>query len=126
MNRRGFSLIEVIIALVILAIISLSLGRFVGSFLHTVGVSSVKTVATAAAQEQIELVRATPAYTSLVAAFNNNTVTGFPGYPNMTRLTRVTRTTGATPRRDYTTITVTVTEPSMTTPVNVTAVVAAP
>ena len=126
MNRRGFSLIEVLIALVILAVISLSLGRFVGSFLHTVGVSSARTVSTAVAQEQVEQIRANPAYTTLVATYNNNSVTGFPGYPRMNRLTRVTRTTGNTPRRDYTTVTVTVSEPTMGLPVNLTVVVAAP
>lgn len=126
MNRRGFTLVEVLVALVILSVVALGLGRFVGSFLHTVGTSNAKTVATAVAREQAELIQANTVYTSLVGTYNNNTVTGFPGYPSMTRTTRVVRTTGNSPRRDYTTITVTVSEPTMGPPVNITIVVAAP
>ena len=44
----------------------------------------------------------------------------------MTRTTTVVRTTGNAPKRDYTTVTVTVTETTLGTPVNLTAVVAAP
>lgn len=125
-NRRGFTLIEVLIAMIILTIVSVGLAKFVATFLHTVGTSTAKTVATAVAQEQLELIRADPDYTSLVANYNGNTTVGFPGYPSMTRTTRVVRTTGSNPRRDYTKVTVQVTEPTMGTPVNVTIVVAAP
>ncbi len=129
MNRKGFTLIETLVAMVILTVVALSLGRFVGHFLHAVGTSTVRTVGTAVATEQIELVRArntTAAYPTLVATFNNVTTTGFPGYPSMQRRTRVVRTQTNTPRADYTTITVTVTEPTMGQPINLTVVVAAP
>ena len=129
MNRRGFTLIEVMVALIILTIVSLSLGKFVASFSHAVGTSTIRTIAIDVATEQLELVRgnANPtAYPTLVATFNGNVVTGFPSYPRMTRTTTVVRTTGTNPRRDYTTITVTVTEATLGTPVNLTAVVAAP
>jgi len=129
MNRKGFTLIETLVAMVILTVVALSLGRFVGHFLHAVGTSTVRTIGTAVATEQIELVRArntAAAYPTLVSTFNNVTTTGFPGYPNMQRRTRVVRTQTNTPRADYTTITVTVTEPTMGTPINLTVVVAAP
>lgn len=125
-NRKGFTLIEVLISMVILTIVSVGLAKFVATFLHTVGTSTTKTVATAVAQEQLEVIRANVSYTALVATYNGNTVIGFPGYPRMTRTTRVVRTTGAVPRRDYTTITVQVSELTMGTPINVTIVVAAP
>jgi prepilin-type N-terminal cleavage/methylation domain-containing protein len=125
-DKRGFTLIEILIAMVILTIVSVGLGKFVATFLHTVGTSTAKTVATAVAQEQLELIRADPSYTTLVATYNGQTTVGFPGYASMTRTTRVVRTTGATPRRDYTKVTVAVSEPTMGTPVNVTIVVAAP
>jgi prepilin-type N-terminal cleavage/methylation domain-containing protein len=125
-DRRGFTLIEVMIALVILTIVSVCLGKFVGSFLHAVGTSTTKTVATAVAQEQLEIIRADPNYANLVATYHGQTTVGFPGYAAMSRTTRVVRTTGNAPRRDYTTITVTVSEPTMGTPINVTVVVAAP
>jgi prepilin-type N-terminal cleavage/methylation domain-containing protein len=126
MNKRGFTLIEIMIALVILTIVSVSLGKFVAVFLHTVGTSTAKTVATEVAQEELELIRADPSYTTLVATYNGVSQTGFPGYASMNRSVRVVRTTGNAPRRDYTKVTVTVTEPTMGTPVAVTIVVAAP
>lgn len=125
-NRRGFTLIEVLIAMIILTIVSVGVAKFVATFLHTVGTTTTKTVATAVAQEYVETIRADPSYTTLVATYNGNNVTGFPGYASMNRVTRVVRTTGNAPPRDYTTITVTVSEPTMGTPINVTIVIAAP
>lgn len=126
-NRRGFTLIEVLIALVILSIVVLGLGRFVGSFLHVVGTSTVKTVATEVANERINIIQTDPTY-PLPAAWAGTTV-GFPGYPNMRRVTVLQRNTGG--NRDYTIITVRVTEPTLTgglgpDTVNVTSTVARP
>lgn len=129
MNRRGFTLIEVIVALVILTIVAMSLGRFVANFSHAVSTSTVRTVAVAVAQEQVDsiLAAATPnVYPSLATLFDGNGSTGFPGYPAMTRSTRVVRRTASTPRQDYTVITVTVTEPTMGNPVSLTNAIAAP
>ncbi|HXI20310.1 MAG TPA: type II secretion system protein [Gemmatimonadales bacterium] len=129
MNRRGFSLIEVMIALVILTVVALSLGRFVGNFSHAVATSTVRTTAVAVAQERIDSIRAaaSPAvYPSLMPLFNDEFVTGFPGYPSMRRMTAVVRHTGTNPTRDYTVITVTVAEPTMGPAIALTTVVAAP
>lgn len=129
MNRRGFTLIEVIVALVILTIVAMSLGRFVANFSHAVSTSTVRTVAVAVAQERVDsiLAAATPVmYDSLPILFDGTGATGFPGYAAMTRNTRVVRRTGSNPPRDYTVITVTVTEPTMGTPVSLTNAVAAP
>ncbi len=126
MNRRGFTLIEIMIAVAILTIVSVGLGKFVATFLHTVGTSTAKTVATEVAQEELEIIRAQPSYTTLVATYNGLSQTGFPGYASMNRSVRVVRTIGVAPRRDYTKVTVTVSEPTMGIPVAVTIVVAAP
>ena len=131
MDRRGFTVIEIAISLVILSVVILGLARFAGEFLHAVGTSTTRTVAASVARERLEEVRADPTY-PLPAAWAGTAI-GFPDYPNMTRLTRVTRVTGAAPVRDYTIVSVKVTEPTMTRPgtavrdtVNVTAVVARP
>jgi type II secretion system protein I len=130
MRRNGFTLIEILVALVIVGSVALSLTKVMGQFMHTVGTTTSRTVATAVAEESIETIRATPdaavVYNTIVSTYNGNMTTGFPGYPNMVRTIRAVRTIAASPRADYTTATVTVTEPTMGSPVTLTIVVAAP
>jgi prepilin-type N-terminal cleavage/methylation domain-containing protein len=125
MERRGFTLIEVMLAVVILTTVLISVARYTGQFLHTVSTSTVRTVAAEVARERISLIDMDPSYTTLAAVWAG-TQTGFPGYPNMTRVTTVSRVTGAVPPRDYTVITVRVTEPTMGQAIDVTTVVAQP
>jgi prepilin-type N-terminal cleavage/methylation domain-containing protein len=125
MDRRGFSLIEVMLAVTILAIVLVSVARYNGQFLHTVSISTVRTVAAEVARERISLVDMDPSYTTLAATWAG-TQTGFPGYPRMTRVTTVSRITGNVPPRDYTVVTVRVSEPTMGPAIDVTTVVAQP
>jgi prepilin-type N-terminal cleavage/methylation domain-containing protein len=125
MNRRGFTLIEVMLAVVLLGIVVVSLARYTGQFLHTVSTSTVRTVAAEVAREQISLVDQDPSYTTLAATWGG-TRTGFPNYPRMQRVTTVSRITGAVPPRDYTVVTVRVTEPTMGQAIDATTVVAQP
>jgi prepilin-type N-terminal cleavage/methylation domain-containing protein len=125
MNRRGFSLIEVMLAVVILAVVLVSLARYTGQFLHTVSTSSARTVAAEVARERISLVDQDPSYTTLAATWAG-TQTGFHGYPMMQRVTTVSRITGNAPPRDYTVVTVRVSEPTMGQAIDVTTVVAQP
>jgi prepilin-type N-terminal cleavage/methylation domain-containing protein len=123
--RRGFTLIELMLAIVILTIVLTGIARYTGQFLHAVTTSTTRTTAAQVATEHIELVKADPSYTTLAASWDG-TQNGFPGYPNMTRVTTVSRVTGTAPPRDYTIITVRVAEPTMGAPVNVTTVVGRP
>jgi prepilin-type N-terminal cleavage/methylation domain-containing protein len=125
MERRGFTLIEVMLAVVLLSIVLVSVARYTGQFLHTVSISTVRTVAADVARERIGLVDMDPSYTTLAATWAG-TETGFPGYPSMTRVTTVSRVTGNNPPRDYTIVTVRVTEPTMGQAIDVTTVVAQP
>jgi prepilin-type N-terminal cleavage/methylation domain-containing protein len=125
MERRGFTLIEVMLAVVILGIVLVSLARYNSQFLHTVSTSSVRTVAADVARERISLVDMDPSYTTLGATWAA-TETGFPGYPQMTRITTVSRITGVNPPRDYTVVTVRVSEPTMGQAIDVSTVVAQP
>lgn len=125
MNRRGFTLIEVMLAVVMLGIVLVSLARYTGQFLHTVSTSTVRTVAAEVARERISLVDQDPSYTTLAATWAG-TQTGFPNYPRMQRVTTVSRITGNAPPRDYTVVTVRVTEPTMGQAIDVTTVVAQP
>jgi prepilin-type N-terminal cleavage/methylation domain-containing protein len=123
MGRRGFTLIEVMMATVILAIVLMSTGRFSARFIHSLAMSQATTTAAEIATEQIEMISTDPSYTTLSARWAGTT-NGFPGYPRMARQTVVQRITSTTPPRDYTVVTVVVTEPTMTTPVRLTTVVA--
>ena len=125
MGRRGFTLIEVVLATVILGIVLLGTGRFTARFLHTVSVSTTATVASEVATERMEMITTDPSYPTLAARWAGTT-TGFPGYPAMQRTTTVQRITGNTPPRDYTVVTVRVTEPTLATPVRMTTIVGQP
>lgn len=128
MQRRGFTLVETVVALTILAIVFTALARFMGGFVSDVRRSEVKTVATEVASEQMQMVRSWGDYFSLDRF--QGTLTGFAsrGYPNMKRVTRVVRqqrTTGAI-QWDRTTITVQVTDPGMRDTVALTYLVGKP
>ena len=125
MRRHGFTLIELMLAIVILTIVLTGVARYTAQFMHAVSTSTTRTAAAQVATERIELVKADPSYLSLGTIWNQSQ-TGFPGYPSMTRITTVSRITGNAPQRDYTVVTVRVTEPTMSSPVNVTTVVGRP
>ena len=122
-RRSGFTLVEMLLAIVILAIILGSVARYTSQYLHTITTSTTPTAASEVARERIGLVDMDPSYTTLAAAWAGTEI-GFPGYPGMTRVTTVSRVTGNAPPSDYTIITVRVTEPTMGAPINVTTVVA--
>ena len=125
MRRHGFTLVEMLLSIVILAIILAGVARYTGQYLHTVTISTTRTAAAEVARERIGLVDMDPSYTTLGATWAGSQ-TGFPGYPGMTRVTSVSRITGNNPRRDYTIVTVRVMEPTMGAPLDVTTVVASP
>jgi prepilin-type N-terminal cleavage/methylation domain-containing protein len=125
MDRRGFTLIEVMLATVILGVVLLSTGQFTARFIHAVAISQVSTVAAEVATEQIEMITTDPSYPTLSARWAGTTV-GFPGYPRMSRQTTVQRITGNAPPRDYTVVTVLVTEPTLLTSIRLTTMVGQP
>ncbi len=128
-GRTGFTLIELLIAIVILVVVATGVARFSANFSHAIGDSALRVVATGIAEQRLELIRADPRYTELVAVYGTGAgadTTGFPDYPRMHRTTTVVRDQSGSPARDRTTITVQVTDPAMKDTVAVTAVVAAP
>jgi prepilin-type N-terminal cleavage/methylation domain-containing protein len=125
MRRDGFTLVEMLLSIVVLAIILASVARYTGQYLHTVSTSTTRTAAAEVARERIGLVDMDPSYTTLAAAWAGTEI-GFPGYPGMRRITTVSRITGNAPQRDYTIVTVRVLEPTMGAPIDVTTVVASP
>lgn len=129
MNRRGISLMETMIAMVMLVIIVSTFGRYMAQFQQGTTRATAVTVAAAVAKERLELVRADPRYGTLTTLYGSGTgadTTGFPGYATMRRLTTLTRDQSGTPARDRTTVTVRVTWPGMPDTVRLTTVKARP
>jgi len=116
------TLVEVIVALVILAGAMLALARFIGTFSRTVNDSAVKAEATQLAADRLEAVKALPRYADLDTIAR--TETSISGHGNFTRQTVVRRVGGGSgDDEDYKIITVIVTAPALRVPVKRTTVV---
>jgi prepilin-type N-terminal cleavage/methylation domain-containing protein len=128
-HRRGFTIIEILVAIVILAILATGVARFSAVFSKALSNSSVRVVASGVATDRLQVIRTDPRYSSLVALYNSGAgadTTGFPDYPNMHRLSYVVRDQSGSPARDRTTITVKVMDPSMPDTIAVTSIIASP
>lgn len=121
------TLVEVMMALVILAVVLVGMGRFAFNFSRTERQAEARTIAVSLADQRLSLIRATPNYSGMIANFAGTeaTIAGFPGY---SRTTTIVHTGGPRPTytNDYMTITVTVASPALSAPVSETVVVAAP
>lgn len=120
--RRGMTLIEVMIALVILTGALLGMGRFITSFSHASSDGSMSSTASDLTLDRLEQIKAYGVYVNIAATFAG-TQAVIPGYPNFVRITQVLRTN--TTSTDYTAVTVTVSNPSMLKTVKKTTIIAA-
>jgi len=119
-RRSGMTLIEVMIALVILTGALLGMGKFITSFSHATSDGALSSVASDLVLDRLETIKGSTSYAGLDAyAGTESAITGFTGY---TRVTQVTRTLDAT--EDYKAITVTVSNPGLNTPVKKSTIIA--
>lgn len=128
-NQRGFTIIEILVAIVILAVLAVGVARFSAAFAKALTNSSVRVVAAGVALDRVQLIRADPSYANLVSEYNGGAgadTTGFPDFPRMHRLTYVVRDQSGSPARDRTVVTVQVIDPGMPDTVAVTSVIAKP
>jgi prepilin-type N-terminal cleavage/methylation domain-containing protein len=125
--RRGVTLIEIMISVVLLSVVLLGMGRYMVDFSRTVRRSEARTIAVALAAARISEIRSSPNYSGLETNYvgNEATIDGFPGY---TRSTTITHTGGPRPTytNDYKVVTVVVNSPRLTAAVAKTIIVAAP
>ncbi len=131
MNRKGFTLIEVLIAMVLLTLAVVSLGQFMGKYQKATAGATLLSTMTSIAKERLELVRGDPRYTTMTTRYGSGAsadTTGFPGYSMIKRRTYVSRDQTGSPARDRTTVTVRVftTTPISKDTVSLTAVIAKP
>jgi prepilin-type N-terminal cleavage/methylation domain-containing protein len=125
--RRGMTLVEVMIAIVILSGAMIGLAKFGGQFEHTSATAGDLALASDLATLRIEQIKAYRVYTSIAATYNNVTETfpGDPSYNGFTRKTAAVRCAGCpTSTNDYVTVTVTVTGRSLATPMAKTTIIA--
>lgn len=125
MRERGFTLLEVMVALVILAIAILGIAQTTASMVHTVAVSSREQAAVQLVEDRIELIRVDPNYAGLDSTYAK-TENSFATLPGFTRTTTVTQVGGSGQTNDYKMITVKVTGPGLSAAVSRTITVAAP
>ena len=126
-DRRGLTLIEVIVSMVILTGVLLGMASFAVRFMRATTTSDTRTIAVNLAEQRIAEVRSSPNYSGLEANYAGTeaAIAGFTGY---TRVTTIVRTGGPRPTytNDYKTVTVSVTGPGLTQPIKKTVVVAVP
>ena len=122
-SETGFTLIEVMIAMVILTIAALSLMQMTSKMIRSVTDDRVRTLAAASVDARIATVRSWPTYSTLDAQYAgteaNTPVTG------LSRLTTIVRTGGLGQPNDFKRITVTVSGTGLSTPVTRTITMAA-
>jgi prepilin-type N-terminal cleavage/methylation domain-containing protein len=124
-RRDGMTLIEVIIATVILGGALMSLAGFVAKFAHTVSDADIRGIAAELAADRIETVKAATQYMSIDSLYARTEGRGtISGYPKFTRQTLVQRVGGGpTDLVDYRIVTVIVTAPPLRTPVKKTTII---
>jgi prepilin-type N-terminal cleavage/methylation domain-containing protein len=128
MARRGMTLIEVILAVVILSGAMLGLSRFLSSFQHTTSDSTMQYLASDLATQRVEEIKAYTVYSTLVATYNGvaETFASNPVYAGFTRTTSAVQCAGCPDGvNDYITVTVTITGNNLTAPKTKTSVIAA-
>jgi Tfp pilus assembly protein PilV len=118
--RVGMTLVEVMIAFVILTGALLGMGRFISSFSHSAADGALNSTASDLVLDRLEMIKASSPYTSL--STYAVTESSIPGFANYTRVTQVLRTNTA--QSDFTAVTVTVSNPSMKNSVKKTTIIA--
>jgi prepilin-type N-terminal cleavage/methylation domain-containing protein len=123
--RRGMTLVEVMIALVLMTSVMLGMGAFMAKYGHAVGTSSAKASARELVAERLEYVKGATQYPSIETTYGG-VETSIAGYPGFTRRTLVMRVGGKpSDKFDHKVITVIVNGPGLDKPVKKTSVISA-
>lgn len=122
-NQRGFTLIEVVVALTILLVVMVGLITMTGKTANIAAISDRQEAATQLVNDRLDQIRVDPNYTTLDSIYAT-TESSFPTLPGFTRVTTIIRTTSSS--NDFKRITVSVTGPGLSAAVARTVTVAAP
>jgi len=124
-TQRGFTLIEVMVAVVILSVVLLGTAQLTTGMVHTAATSGRQDAAIELAQSRVARIQADPNYATLEKMYVATEI-GFPSLPGFSRHTDVVHYGGVGQPNDYKKITVTVSGPGLLAPVSRTVTVAAP
>lgn len=125
-TRNGFTLVEVIVALVILSTAVLGLAGSAGSLAVSAAAAELRALALEGVEDRLARVRLDPRYGGLDSLYAGTDLDLF-GIQGMTRTTTVQHVQSGTPTHlDFKRVTVTVTGPMVTPPISRRIVVAAP
>lgn len=122
-DRKGMSLVEVLVALAIFAGSLLSMGAFAGRLAHAVAEGSARTTAVELATDRIETVKSATKYATLEALYaaTESSVSGFPTFGRQTLINRIGG--GASDLVDYKVVTVVITSSALKVPVRKTSII---
>ena len=123
-NTLGMSLIEVLVAMILLAGVLLGMARFSATLAHTAGSARVLATATQLVSDRIGVVKGAPRYSAIESLYvlTENPITGFTGYKRQTRVLRVGGK--AADSIDYKIVTVEVSNAALTKPVRKSTIIA--
>lgn len=126
LRSRGFTLIEVMVALVILMVVILGMGKLTATMTHTVTTGGQQQAAVELAEGRVAQIQADPNYPALESLYVA-TESNFPTLSGVTRQTVILHDTGtASAKHDWKRVTVTVNGPGLLAPVARTITRAAP
>lgn len=122
--RRGMTIVEVIVALVLLATVLLALGSFGVRLAQSTTSARALAVADRLATDRLEAVKDAPRYAAIdsLYATTEGTVAGYPGYHRRTIVNHVGG--GSADSTDYRVVTVEVTSRRLASPVRKSTVIA--
>ena len=114
--RAGMTLIEVIVAMTLLAGALLSMGAFIAQYSKATGAMTIRSEANELVADRLETVKGALKYSTIETNYAA-TEMSIPNHPSFKRQTLVTHTGGLPPSLyDYKTVTVIVTPPALKTP----------
>lgn len=123
--RSGFTLVEVIVAIVLILVVTLGMGAFMVQFIRAVAGSSLRSTANELVAERLEIVKGATVYSTLESQYGG-TEQSIPNHPGYVRQTLITHVGGApTDLYDYRIVTVIVSGSGLANPIKKSTVVSA-
>jgi prepilin-type N-terminal cleavage/methylation domain-containing protein len=124
-SRRGFTLIEVLVAVVILGAVVMAIASALAKFMHVVATSDRDSAALELVEDRLQQIQMDPNYNGLDTLYVA-TESNFPTLAGYTRETTIARVGGLGQANDYKQIRVTVSGPGLVSPIQRSVTIAAP